>query len=193
MILREEVRDILDVPKKYYICHASSAELNFDTGLASVINTAYDTKESIRAKYGLGFTSQGRAYLTGNIITLTVKKLDTDRPQLSTVEECLLIVKNLINLEGIRHIAFPTICCGNMGMNWSDIKKLIIKTFSDCDVEILICHENDKYLAPNKEKFVDLFNEYFDDIPDDKKKELYTSLEQEMILLAEEKKDTDSE
>ena len=48
-------------------------------------------------------------------------------------------MKNQAVLNGIKKIAMPLIGCGLDRLEWEDVKTIIINTFQDTDIEILIC------------------------------------------------------
>lgn len=173
----EEVRDILNVDKKYFICHASSADLDMSTGLAHIIDNTYDLVNGIKKKYGEDFISVGSSYIVGNVITLIVKDRAENKPDLSNIKDCLEELGGMIDEEGIRYLAFPKICCGNMGMKWSDIKYLIKETFKYYDVTILICHDKESDIAPDINDVIKLLEDKYDAMPQETKKKIYDTIE----------------
>ncbi len=173
----EEVRDILDIEKKYFICHASSVDLDMSSGLAHIIDNTYDLVNGIKKKYGEDFLHVGSSYIVGNVITLMVKEKAEYKPDLSDIKDCLEELGDLIDEEGIRYIAFPKICCGNMGMNWSEIKYLIKETLKYYDVTILICHDKESDIAPDINDVIKLLENKYDAMSIEMKKTLYNTIE----------------
>lgn len=178
MVFKEEVRDILDVPKKYFICHASSSDLDMSMGLAHVIDTTYDLTRAMEKKYDTDYINTGECYVVGNIITLIVKQSSSDKPYLGDVENALEDLRNQLEEQGILHIAFPRICCGNMGLKWNDVKSIIKRVFEDEDVEILICHDDERYLVPDKTDVQDLIENKYEQLSDNEKSALYEVIKQ---------------
>lgn len=174
----EEVRDILDVPRKYFICHASSCDLNMSSGLAHVIDNSYNLVSGLEKKYGCGYWDVGRAYFVGNIITLMVKTEAYDKVDIEDVSECLSDLKDSLEEEGINCIAFPKICCGNMGMKWREVKQLIKDTFEDDDIEILICHDKAEDITPDKDDIISMINKNYDSLTENAQIALYESVKE---------------
>ncbi len=173
----EEVRDILDVEKKYFICHASSTDLDMSSGLAHIIDNTYDLVNGIKRKFGEDFLHVGESYIVGNVITLMVKERAEYKPDLSDIKDCLQELCDMIDEEGIRYLAFPKICCGNMGMKWSDIKYLIKETFKYQDITILICHDKESDIAPDVNDVIKMLENKYDAMPADMKKKIYDTIE----------------
>lgn len=177
MKLIEEVRDILDIEKKYFICHAGSADLDMSQGLAHIINNTYDLVNGLEMKYG-EYLSVGEAYIVGNVVTLIVKENAYESVLLDDIKESLKDFANMVAEEGIRFIAFPKICCGNMGMNWKDVKQIIRETFKDIDVTILVCHDNENDITPDINDVINLLEDNYDSMPLDTQVVLYQTIKQ---------------
>lgn len=185
MIFNEEVMDILEVPNKYFIAHATSADLDMSTGLAKIIDNSYDLKAGLERAYEDyvdymmnddydEVKEDGEVLMYGKIFTLLVKPHSYDKVNIETVKKCMYILKDMVINEGVRHLAFPTICCGNMGLKWKDVKSIIKSCFYDTDIDILICHTDKKYIVPTKEDILDtISNEVDDDCSDEKLQKLY--------------------
>lgn len=171
----EEVKDILDVPKKYFICHASSSDLDMRYGLAKVINNTYDLVDGLKLKYDEENIYSGGCFVVGNVITLMVKNKSSDSVDTYDLECSLQELREQIREEGIRHIAFPKICCGNMGMKWSDVKTLIKTTFENFDLDILICHESESDIVPDVGDMENLLKNNYDNLSDNAKVALFES------------------
>lgn len=64
----------------------------------------------------------------------------------SKIEDIKLGLKSLVKLvteRDIRSIAIPPLGCGNGGLNWKDVKPLIVSTFSEIpDVQVLLFTPN---------------------------------------------------
>lgn len=161
MKFEEKVMDILEVPNKYFIVHASSCDLDMSSGLAKILDNSYCLVEGIRRKLGLGEndtyeTYLGACFLFNKVYTLFVKEHSYDRASISALKESIECLKNEVIDEGVKYLAFPTICCGNMGMKWSEVKNIIKSTFYDTDIEILICHTDAKNIVPTKEDIIEM-------------------------------------
>ena len=91
------------------------------------------------------------------------------------LKSAILNLRDMVEDEGVHFLAFPTICCGNMGMKWSEVKKIIKSAFYDTDIEILICHTDAKNITPTKQDVIDMIEEAIDENSDSEEniKKLY--------------------
>lgn len=177
MIVEEIVGNILDVPKYYFICHASSCECKFSSGLAKELDETYKLKECMNKKYYNWKFEIGDFAAIGNIITLFVKELDSEKVQLIDLDSALDSLKNSTESLGMKYIAFPKICCGKMGLKWEKVKKTIKDIFYDTDIHILFCYENEYDLIPTRESINELIENNFSTLEDEDKKRLYNLIE----------------
>lgn len=179
MKFEEKVMDILEVPNKYFIVHASSCDLDMSSGLAKILDNSYDLVDGIKRKinwnekylYGL----LGDSILFNKVYTLFVKENSYDKVTSENLKSAILNLRDMVEDEGVHFLAFPTICCGNMGMKWTEVKKIIKSAFYDTDIEILICHTDAKNITPTKQDIVDIIqnNVYEDESSEEKISKLY--------------------
>lgn len=174
MKFEEKVMDILEVPNKYFIVHASSCDLDMSTGLAKILDNSYDLVEGIKRKEIYGIIP-GECTLFNKVFTLFVKEKSYDKVTSENLKSAILNLRDMVEDEGVHFLAFPTICCGNMGMKWSEVKNIIKSAFYDTDVEILICHTDAKNITPTKQDIVDIIqnNVYEDESSEEKIIKLY--------------------
>ena len=174
MKFEEKVMDILEVPNKYFIVHANSCDLDMSTGLAKILDNSYDLVEGIKRKEIYGIIP-GECTLFNKVFTLFVKEKSYDKVTSENLKSAILNLRDMVEDEGVHFLAFPTICCGNMGMKWSGVKNIIKSTFYDTDVEILICHTDAKNITPTKQDVIDMIEEAIDENSDSEEniKKLY--------------------
>lgn len=160
MKFEEKVMDILEVPNKYFIVHASSCDLDMSSGLAKILNNSYDLVDGIKRKINWNenyfHELLGDSILFNKVYTLFVKENSYDKVASENLKSAILTLRDMVEDEGVHFLAFPTICCGNMGMKWSEVKNIIKSTFYDTDVEILICHTDAKNIVPTKEDIIEM-------------------------------------
>lgn len=160
MKFEEKVMDILEVPNKYFIVHASSCDLDMSSGLAKILDNSYDLVNGIKRKINWNenyfHELLGDSILFNKVYTLFVKENSYDKVTSENLKSAILNLRDMVEDEGVHFLAFPTICCGNMGMKWSEVKNIIKSTFYDTDVEILICHTDAKNIVPTKEDIIEM-------------------------------------
>ena len=179
MKFEEKVMDILEVPNKYFIVHASSCDLDMSTGLAKILDNSYDLVDGIKRKinWNANYSHEllGDSILFNKVYTLFVKEKSYDKVTSENLKSAILNLRDMVEDEGVHFLAFPTICCGNMGMKWSEVKNIIKSAFYDTDIEILICHTDAKNITPTKQDIVDIIqnNVYEDESSEEKISKLY--------------------
>ena len=160
MKFEEKVMDILEVPNKYFIVHASSCDLDMSSGLAKILDNSYDLVDGIKRKinWNENYANEllGDSILFNKVYTLFVKENSYDKVTSENLKSAIFTLRDMVEDEGVHFLAFPTICCGNMGMKWSEVKNIIKSTFYDTDVEILICHTDAKNIVPTKEDIIEM-------------------------------------
>lgn len=160
MKFEEKVMDILEVPNKYFIVHASSCDLEMSSGLAKILDNSYDLVDGIKRKinWNENYSHEllGDSILFNKVYTLFVKENSYDKVTSENLKSAIFNLRDMVEEEGVHFLAFPTICCGNMGMKWSEVKNIIKSTFYDTDVEILICHTDAKNIVPTKEDIIEM-------------------------------------
>lgn len=179
MKFEEKVMDILEVPNKFFIVHASSCDLDMSSGLAKILDNSYDLVDGIKRKinWNENYSHEllGDSILFNKVYTLFVKENSYDKVASENLKSAILTLRDMVEDEGVHFLAFPTICCGNMGMKWSEVKNIIKSTFYDTDIEILICHTDAKNITPTKQDIVDIIqnNVYEDESSEEKISKLY--------------------
>ena len=96
---------------------------------------------------GKMFVSEERSMIDGVnkiIINFPTKKHWRSPSQLEYVEEGLVDLSRIIAAKNIKNIAIPPLGCGNGGLDWSVVKKMIETTLGVLDdVEILVYEPNE--------------------------------------------------
>lgn len=149
MTIREENRNLLDVPQGYYLAHCVTADFSLGAGVAKRIDSAFNMKEKLHrfftpgAKYHLG-----DALLVDNVFNLVIKRDPAKKAKYKRLRAALEDMKDQMEDNMIAKIAIPKLGCGHEGMDWDRVKGIIEEVFVDTDVEILVCsllkHEPEK-------------------------------------------------
>ena len=137
MIFREETMNLFDVHDSYCLAHCIASDLKMGKGIAVPINRAYKLMEQI-LKSGLS-TKHPTCILTGRVFNLITKARSHHKPLAGDLFLALEDMKKIIVEREIKKIAMPRIGCGLDKLSWDDVKKFLQTTFSDLDVEILVC------------------------------------------------------
>lgn len=87
----------------------------------------------------------GKMFVTKNgllkpnyIINFPTKKHWRGKSELAYIEDGLVDLKNVLKEYDIKSIAIPPLGAGNGGLNWEDVKKLIVNKLSDVDADVVV-------------------------------------------------------
>lgn len=80
------------------------------------------------------------------IINFPTKMHWRSNTRIEWIKEGLEDLVDVINEKKIRSLALPPLGCGNGGLNWSDVKPIIVKALADVDARIVIYEPTPKYL-----------------------------------------------
>lgn len=138
-LIHEERMDLFSVPKDYYIVHSISGDYSLGAGVAKKINKMYVMKYKLEIFYP-NKRNKNCALLIDNVFNLVTKKTLYDKPTYKTLETALKDLKKQCLKLGISKLAMPHISCGMDGLNWKDVKPIIVNVFADTNIEILICY-----------------------------------------------------
>lgn len=135
MNLIEVKMSVFSAPQGYHLAHAISRDKCFKVGLPKLFNETFDLAEKLRSEN----LEIGECYPTGNVYSLCVKDSSYDAPDRDSLLDCLARMREHMEADKVRKLAIPKICCGKMGLEWDDVKSMIDFTFSDMEVEIIVC------------------------------------------------------
>ena len=135
MIYHEEKRDLFSVSEEYYFVHCVSADFVLGKGIALEFKKRFDMKNKLRNS-----GQSGKCILIDRVFNLVTKETWRRKPTMESVTECLDELKRQVTEKGIKKIAMPRIACGLDGLDWKDISEQVRNTFSDMDIEILVCY-----------------------------------------------------
>ena len=81
----------------------------------------------------------GEPYLYGGVYNFPTKKHWKSGSSLSYIDKGLEYFVNTYKGLGIDSIAFPKLGCGRGGLEWEDVKSLMIKHLDPFEIDIQIC------------------------------------------------------
>lgn len=149
MTYKEEKRDLFGVSTDYALAHCISADFALGAGIA-VLFKNIGVKAELMSKYAkekpyqnftdgycLKTTEQNNFPIVYNLIT---KQRSFHKPTYGDLQKALNDMKEQMRKDNIKKIAMPYIGCGLDGLIWEKVSRMIKETFSDMNVEILICY-----------------------------------------------------
>ncbi|ASG19773.1 type II toxin-antitoxin system antitoxin DNA ADP-ribosyl glycohydrolase DarG [Nitrospirillum viridazoti] len=79
------------------------------------------------------------------IVNFATKKHWRHPSKLEWIEHGLTILREEIKARGIRSIAIPPLGAGNGGLEWNNVKPLIVKALADLDCEVVVYEPTQTY------------------------------------------------
>jgi hypothetical protein len=145
MIYKEEVRNLFEVPKEYYLAHCISADFGMGKGIAVEFNKRFNMKETLLTKYpnylnqwdNMGLV--GECILEGRVLNLVTKDRYFNKPTYKSMLQALREMQSLCWMYGIDKIAMPIIGCGLDRLEWPEVRDLIKDVFKNDNIEIIVC------------------------------------------------------
>ena len=148
MLYRILKQDLFKTPYDYYLCHCISSDFALGAGIALEFNKK-GVKTLLQTNYpnyweGFGYCLYTHATQWLGEFNLVTKENCWEKPTLQTLEQSLQSLKSHFLQEGINRdkIAMPKIGTGLDKLPWTEVNRIIQNTFSDMDIEILICDPN---------------------------------------------------
>lgn len=126
----------------YYLAHCISADFALGAGIAKQFVEKLDIKNKLISLYSEKRFKKdiiGKCLLTGNVFNLVTKEKYYYKPTYNSLECCLTNMKVYCLENNIKKIAMPKIGCGLDRLEWNKVKQIILDTFEDTDIEIVIC------------------------------------------------------
>lgn len=72
------------------------------------------------------------------IYNMVTKSLSYQKPTYQTLFESLYAMRDHMLKNNVKYLAIPKIGCGLDGLVWEKVRDLIVETFGEDDVEILV-------------------------------------------------------
>lgn len=151
MYYHEEIMDLFSVGDSYYLAHCISADFKLGAGIAVEFDRRFNMRSKLFERYPSGyfdalreFGVDGGCILVDRVFNLITKRHYYQKPTIDSLSTALLYMATIIQQTGINKnndlkIAMPLIGCGLDRLRWEDVKNSIYFTFSNLDLEILVC------------------------------------------------------
>ena len=136
MILNVMQKDLFAVDEMYYLAHCISADYALGAGIAVQFDYRFDMRRRLNETGNGGCPD---CLLIGKTFNLVTKKRSFYKPTYESLQAALYMMKTQAIEKGIMKIAMPLIGCGLDGLQWNKVQGLLRETFSDTDIEILVC------------------------------------------------------
>ena len=136
----KEISYLFTVSQGYYLAHCISADFTLGSGIAKIFDEIYNMRYKLFKNYPrYEYDNLGDVLLVDNVFNLVTKEKGRDKPTYYSLEGALVSMKDMMKDLDITKLAMPLIGCGLDKLNWDMVLEIIEDTFTDMDVEILIC------------------------------------------------------
>lgn len=158
MEFTEEYRDLFEVNENikfreepYCLAHCISADFGMFGGIVLEFNRRWDMKNLLLQRYGdqqknfkacgagvfpVEVHHQGENTVVYNLVT---KQKVSQQPTYSDLRKALELMRDHMVAVGNHRLAIPTIGCGIDGLDWNQVRAIIMEVFKDTNIEILVC------------------------------------------------------
>ena len=136
MKYEERKFNLFEIDEKYYLAHCVSTCFNCGAGIAVDFVKKFPAIKQLRNQPP---HPVGSCVLVGRVFNLITKKVYYGKPTYETITASIKEMKNLCIEHDIKYVAMPKIGCGLDRLSWGKVREIIQETFSDTDIEIVIC------------------------------------------------------
>lgn len=140
MIFKIEVGDLFELKNTHLLVHCISKDCALGAGIASTFRKHYPDLARDLSIY-IRKTGTNRRCLVFNkkVANLITKEKYYNKPTYEDLQLALDELKKVVVIDkGYTKLAMPKIGCGLDGLSWSIVKKMIIETFNDLNIEIIV-------------------------------------------------------
>ena len=142
MYLEERKQDLFKMSNDYFLVHCISADFALGAGIAKDFNEKFNIKNKLMQRHGnlrFKLSTVGTCILVDKVFNLVTKQRCFGKPTYDNLVSSLKDMKNICNLNRIKKLAMPRIGCGLDKLDWNKVRQIILDTFEDTDIEIVVC------------------------------------------------------
>lgn len=157
--LNETPGNLFDYEGECALAHCISADFAFDAGVGQFFQSRYSTRDDLRRRFPhYQWQGHGDCLISndGNVINLVTKNKVYEKPTLANMREALVSMREVCLERGITKIAMPRIGSGIDGLDWQEVKNIIVDVFMGFEINIRIVYLEDwfngRILDPDLEK-----------------------------------------
>ena len=126
----EEVnKDMFDLPPYYNICYGIPADLSLGSDTARRLDNYYHIVDKIADRFDE--RCAGEAIGIRNLFLLMIANKKYEPITMTNLEHCIEDLAQYCINEEISYLAMPFIGCGKGKLDWTDVRAMIIKVFTE--------------------------------------------------------------
>lgn len=145
MNIKEIKADLFNVNRNYTLVHCISYDCKMGQGIAVLFDKKFPQMKRMLMQ-GISVSNEPFKPMAirykdqnGCVINLITKEKYWHKPTYDTLQKSLQSLKDICITNNIDKLAMPLIGCGLDRLKWDKVKDIIAETFSDTDIEILVC------------------------------------------------------
>lgn len=138
MELKEIKKDLFTMSQEYFLAHCISADAKMGAGIAVQFKKRYKLA-SLQEKAQKNELEVGKCYRVGQVMNLVTKAKYWHKPTYDSLAQSVQSMKEICLEEGVKHLAMPEIGCGLDRLQWGKVKEIVVETFKDTDIDIVVC------------------------------------------------------
>lgn len=138
----EEKIDIFSLGVYYNIAYCLTSDCKGHSALSKEIISLFNLENCLTS---LNITSEdvGHTFRINNTFTMIASK-PYEKATLETISNCIEELACLCYSFNVKYLGMPFVGCGKNGLEWKDVKPLILKifnkVFTDKTIEIVFCY-----------------------------------------------------
>lgn len=126
----EEVEeDLLSLPTYYNICYGIPADFSLGSETARRLDDYYHFTKKLWSDYH--FAHCGEAVWMGNLFILLTSEKKYAKITMENLISCIKDMAQCCINEEVEYLGMPLIGCGKGGLDWEEVREMIIDTFTE--------------------------------------------------------------
>lgn len=139
MIFKIEKGDLFELKGTHLLVHCISRDCALGAGIASAFRKYYPDLTRDLSIYIKKTSTERRCLLfNGEVANLITKDKYFNKPTYEDLQLALNELRDIVIKKGYAKLAMPRLGCGLDGLSWRIVKKMIIETFNDLNIEIIV-------------------------------------------------------
>lgn len=139
MIFKIERGDLFELKGEYLLVHCISKDCALGAGIASTFRKHYPNLARDLSIYIKKTNTTRRCLIfNGEVANLITKEKYFNKPTYEDLQLALNELRDIVINKGYTKLAMPKIGCGLDGLSWCTVRNMIMNTFNNLDIEIIV-------------------------------------------------------
>jgi len=134
MNITEIKKDLFEMPSEYQLAHCISSDAAMGAGIAVLFKKKFKLASLKTMELEVG-----SCHWVDRVLNLITKEKYWHKPTYDSITRSIEAMKRLCIENNINKIAMPEIGCGLDKLKWEKVKEILLHTFEDTEIEIVVC------------------------------------------------------